>query len=356
MDYVTDVFERLNDRGKGLSTLDLLRTLLISRAGATGNVEEVDAAWSSIYEISTSPATVESFLRHAWITRKGDVKSRSLYKEIKAAVTAKAAPSQLADAVEFSNDLSNDAEIYKRIVNADHEDLECARWLRAISTMGASSLLPCALSAVATLAKPQEQARVLRSLVTVYVRFNVIENRESTTLEGKVFSAARNLRATGGVEETLKILRTLLGSDPEFQSAFRTAVVTRSGYQRHILEEMEHYLSTKSIGETSGPEKTVGGSGVLWIEHIYPQKPEKTWGRWSNHDDVLNRIGNLTLIHKKLNSTMKNRVFEKKKSDYLSSDLKLNEYFARKNAWNEPDIDKRQLSLAKHAPFVWPRF
>lgn len=356
IDNVTDAFERLNDRGKGLSTLDLLRTLLIGRAGSPENSNEVDAAWASIYELSTSPATVESFLRHTWVTRRGDVKSRSLYKEIKGEVTAKSAPKNLSDPVEFSNELANDSVIYKAIVNNEHQDLECTRWLRAINTMGASALLPCALSAVIALPEAEAQALVLRALVTTFVRFNVIGEKESTLLEKGAYIAARDLRENADPEVALKALRPLLVPDPEFRASFRSALVARAGYQRHLLEELEYFLSSKSPHTSGSPEKIVGGSGVLWIEHVYPQKPEKTWGRWVGHDEIINRLGNLTLIHKKLNSSMKNRTFDLKKPDYRESELALNGYFDKKLTWNESDIDRRQADLAKYAPSIWPLF
>ena len=97
-------------------------------------------------------------------------------------------------------------------------------------------------------------------------------------------------------------------------------------------------------------------STVLWIEHIYPQSPDETWGRWDNHDDVINRIGNLTLIHRKLNAAAKNAVFETKRPLYQESQLRLNAAIVEAPEWAMAQITERQEELARHVPLIWARF
>lgn len=353
-DDVTDVFERLNDRGKGLSTLDLLRVYLIGRTSASSRAD-VEEAWSSVYELSQSATKVDAFLRHSWITYRGDVKSRSLYKEIKGVLDAANQPAPLNNTLAFSQSLATDAELYRALLEAKHNDDRCAYWLRAIGTLGATSLLPAALAGVARPLPTDEYAELLKRLVTAFVRWNVIASGESTTLEEAAFAVARQIRIGSDMHAATKLfLEPLLRTDAALTEAFSVLAPSRAGYQRYLLEAIEDKLANPN--SQFPVEKPVAGSGTLWIEHIYPQSPAQHWGKWEQHDEYLNRIGNLTLIHKKLNVTAKNKDLLGKKPVYAESKLELNKYFTPLTSWSPTAIEDRQRELAKLVPSVWPMF
>jgi hypothetical protein len=354
-DDVTDIFERLNDRGKGLSTLDLLRVYLIGRAPKETQAD-VEDAWSTIYELSQSATKVDAFLRHSWITHRGDVKSRSLYKEIKSVLDAGDQPAPLNNVSTFSQSLALDAELYRELVESKHPDDRCAYWLRAISTLGASSLLPAALAGRAnTNISDDEFAALLKRLVTAFMRWNVLTGGESTELEEAAFQVAQLVRKGGiPLDEATAPLRAFLRDDTVVTDSFRTLQVARSGYQRYILEALEDKLANPN--SEVPVEKPVAGSGTLWIEHIYPQSPADHWGKWEAHDEYLNRIGNLTLIHKKLNAGAKNKDLSSKRPYYSGSGLVMNGYFEDLSSWSPQSIDDRQNSLAPYAIEIWPTF
>lgn len=91
------------------------------------------------------------------------------------------------------------------------------------------------------------------------------------------------------------------------------------------------------------------------IEHILPQKPDKEWGlKPKDIKAYVNKLGNLTLVHKKINSSIGNKVI-KEKIDVLSQSgvrmtIKLVEHFKEnKYKWDEAEIDRRHDELAKTA-------
>lgn len=353
-DDVTDIFERLNDRGKGLSTLDLLRVYLIGKTQGDAQAD-VEEAWGSVYELSQSATKVDAFLRHSWITYRGDVKSRSLYKEIKSVLDKGDQPSPLDSSVTFSQSLAADAELYAALLEAKHPDDRCAYWLRAISTLGATSLLPVALAGSARAANPDEYAVLLERVVTTFVRWNVITGGESTELEEAVFGLAQEVRNGGVIEDITKaLLRPYLRDDDTVINGFQTIIVKRAGYQRYLLEALEDKMAHP--GADLPVEKPIAGAGTIWIEHIYPQRPGKQWPRWEKHEEYLNRLGNLTLIHKRLNNSAKNKELSDKKAYYAESKLALNKYFAGLASWSPAEIEKRQEGLAKLATTIWKTF
>ena len=76
-----DIFETLNDRGIGVSTEDLIRNFIVLRATGPGR-EEVETRMEEVWSLEPE-IRVESFFRHFWLSHEGDLKSRSLTREIK---------------------------------------------------------------------------------------------------------------------------------------------------------------------------------------------------------------------------------------------------------------------------------
>ncbi|MDH6586260.1 hypothetical protein M2161_005366 [Streptomyces sp. SAI-133] len=356
-DDASDVFERLNDRGKGLSTLNLLRNHVLSKA-PSHQLDDVEGFWEQVYSLSQSASKVDTFLRHVWITHRGDVKKQSLFKEIKAVMATPSTPEALKDPYKFSSNLASDAEMYKEILASRHNDPGCARWLRAIQTMGATALLPAALASSDGWQDTASQMKLLRALVATFVRFSIIAGGDSSSLESAAYKVAYNVRSGCSLEEALAILRPLLRTDEQVKEYFKTLSIpnAKSGYQRHILEELENHASDATGDKTGGLEKSAAGSSVLWIEHIYPQSPGNHWSRWEKHDSLVNRIGNITLVHKKLNATASNKPFATKKSIYADSGLALNRYLDGLDEWDPQQVEKRQNELASQVPLVWPAF
>ncbi|MFD8349487.1 DUF262 domain-containing protein [Streptomyces coelicoflavus] len=356
-DDVSDVFERLNDRGKGLSTLNLLRNHVLSKA-PEHQQEDIEQAWEQVYSLSQSASKVDTFLRHVWITYRGDVKKQSLFKEIKAVMDTPSTVEVLRDPYKFSLQLASDADLYKEIMNARHSDPACARWLRAIQTMNATSLMPAALACSEDRLTTQEAAHLLRALVTTFVRYSIITGGDSSSLETAAYKVAQHVRGGGSLDSALDILRPLLRTDDAVIESFENLTVpsSKSGYQRHLLEELENHLSDQTGHADGGLEKTASDAKVLWIEHIYPQHPGRHWDRWEEHDSVANRMGNLTLVHKKLNGAAGNKPFVEKVRIYALSGVKLNDYLTELASWTPSEVESRQKVLAKMAPEVWPRF
>ena len=114
----------------------------------------------------------------------------------------------------------------------------------------------------------------------------------------------------------------------------------------YILNKYENYLNDVI-------EKNIDYDNVN-IEHIIPQKPE-SWGLTrSEIRGYVHRIGNLTLISKRLNSQMGNIDLENKLPILKKSALKINEDLIsdiekNNNVWDEQSILERSNKLASIA-------
>ncbi len=340
-DNAASVFETLNDRGIGLSTPDLLRNLLLRRAPNSVAREGIVAAWQQVLSIEDEVG-VDRLLRHYWVSIRGDVKTRSLYREIKATITA-----EQLDSLSFSKELAGAASAYRDLVQSSVDDVELKKSLDAVRDLGATVLYPALLSAHTVGGDSPEKVRMLASaLVTLFVRYNVIAGRETTTLESVVYGVAKQLREDENFEAALAKLVDLSPDAEDFARRFARAVVARGATARYILEQIEHSMRATE-------ELSVAGSGRVHVEHIYPQTPLADQ-RLANHASIINRLGNLTLLSRRLNTSIRNSDFPTKKAAaYEQSEIAMTRKLVDYDHWDAATIAARQLDLTRLAPQIW---
>lgn len=132
-----------------------------------------------------------------------------------------------------------------------------------------------------------------------------------------------------------------------------------SRLRRLILEAIERHITPGSA------EKSVPKHGELQIEHLMPV----AWkgGKWPLEDDSavakekrnewIQTLGNLTLIHGKVNRKMNNAAWKVKKGKILeNSNLFLNRELLKRNPkdWNEETIRERGKWMAEKVCEIWP--
>lgn len=330
------VFETLNDRGIGLSTPDLVRSFLLRRAPPS-DVDEIVECWRSVLEVADD-AKVEDFLRHHWLSRVGDLKTRRLYKAIKSRLEDDA-----VDSLQFSRDLRRSAAIYRDVVNGRDDNAEIARLLQGVRMLGAKALLPPILSAYDT--EPEdERLRFIKALIVFYVRHVVIGKLDNSRLETVVYRMAKQLREDCDYGAAITAVQEASPPDERFVGEFETATVSRQKSARYLLRELEH--AKRATGEV-----TVELPDRVHLEHIYPQTPQEA--RWPNHSAAVDRLGNLTLLSRRMNQAISNAPFVEKRETYSMSDLLVTRELAGYEEWNAQSIDSRQASLAELAKGIW---
>jgi hypothetical protein len=341
-DNAAAVFETLNDRGIGLSTPDLLRNLLLRRAADEIARERIVAAWQQVLGIDEE-ASVDEFLRHYWVSHRGDVKARKLYREIKDTIDRES-----MDSLSLSLDLAETAPIYRDIVRARENDPELRGMLESIRMLGAKALYPALLSGYAAAegeAGIEQLRRLASALIAMFVRYNVIGGRETTVMESTVYDTAARLRKTKDFDSAVIALASLAPDASDFVERFQKASVSRIATARYLLREIEH-------AKRSTEEVSVEGPHRVHVEHIYPQTPASD--KWSNHTAMINRLGNLTLLAKGLNISIKNADFAtKKEKAYGDSEILMTKELLKVGAWSPAAIEKRQRELSTHVFEVW---
>lgn len=336
-DNASTVFETLNDRGIGLSSPDLLRNLLLKQARKSDR-EPIVKLWKSIFEMEGA-VKIEDFLRHFWLSRYGDVKSRSLYREIKKTIKA-----EDLDSLSFTKELEREAKMYENIILATDTDPEVQELLEGISSLGAKALLPAVLSAFAV-GNTNEKRSLLNKLTSLFVRHTVIGGLENTKIEDLAFKLARDLRKNKKFSRSGALIKQLMPKDSEFLTNFKNASIAKSPVARYILSELEQTFHGTD-------EFKLENSKKVNLEHIYPENP--SFKQWEGHDLCVYKIGNLTLLSVPLNKDAKNSTFKTKKGSYSKSEIVITKKLAECKKWSPAEIAKRQSDFAKIALQIWP--
>ncbi|MEV1198476.1 DUF262 domain-containing protein [Microbispora rosea] len=336
-DEAAAIFETLNDRGLGLSTVDLLRNLVLRRAGESDR-EEVLNIWGEILSESLS-VDVEDFLRHYWTSRHGDIKSQRLYRAIRGHLKNNAGPASL----EFMRDLRDAHQAYVRLLRPDFDNREMVERLYDVADIKAKMLYPLFL---ACLNKSESHLPlVVQFGLTFYVRQIVIARQSGSKSESTIYAAAKYLWDTGDVAGSLAWLYRAALPDGSFADAVSNLKNLDTAHARYLLRGIE-------INRRATEEVDVARQPRIHIEHIYPQKPREGF-RWDKHSEYVGMLGNLTLLSRRINVTIKNAPFDIKRHELAKSELHLTVEVAKNEEWTPAKVTERQAALAEEIKGLW---
>jgi hypothetical protein len=335
------IFATLNDRGIGLSTVDLIRTWVLQAAHDTAR-QEILECWDNAFSACGTTAGAETLIRMAWVAQHGDVKARALYKVVSDEIPEKLSP------LEYSQGIRRDALFYRQFRDGDTDDGELQEHWLAFRTLGFNAGLPTLISANRNFSQ-DDQKRLARALVALVVRHNIVCGLDRARTESAAYAAARRISGGAGIFSVISDLRALSPSDELFVQSFSNLRFAKAehGVARYILRVLEAHESATAEVEVAGPDR-------VHIEHIYPQTP-KEGERWDEHDAFVTLIGNLTLLGRRLNEQIKNSNFETKKQQaYQATRLALTEALLKHESWTPATVMGRQSELARIAREMWP--
>jgi hypothetical protein len=336
-----DIFSTLNDRGIGLSTVDLIRTYVLQRADDTHR-EEILQCWDEMFNACGTVIGAETLIRMSWVAQHGDVKARALYKIVSDALPTKISP------LDYSRRLRTDGLLYRQFRDGDTDDSELQDHWLALRILNFSAGFVPLLSASQKLTTP-EQKNLAKALVALVVRHNIVCNLDRAKLESVSYSAAKKASDGAGFEAVLADLRGSSPGNVQFEQSFARLSFSKAehGIARYMLRTIESHMAGTE-------ENTVAGSDRVHVEHIYPQSPPME-SRWEQHHRWVVQLGNLTLLSRRLNEQIKNADFTTKlEQAYKGSKLEVTKALGKYETWSPRTIERRQAELCEIAQLIWP--
>jgi len=347
------MFETLNDRGLDLSILDLVKNRLFSLAKTSEHLKEVQHTWTQVMT-HLSSVRADDFLKAFWTSRHGLVSKTLLFDDFKSKITS------WEHARTVSNDMLVAAEQYSGLENADDPvwanlSEEAKKRVRALKIMSAAQIHTILLAALVRF-NPNELEKLLKLLEVFTARYQLIGSGRTGTLEvtsGKIAKGIfdKKIRAANDV---FVEFQGIYPTDELFKVNFQDKIETNGRKIRYILYKLEMAARAREK-QAMGLELEPNNS--LTIEHILPKNPGNQWESVLKPDstivdECLYRLGNLTLLTK-INRSLGNKSFEKKKEVFKQSDLILTRKIADFKEWNRKSIDNRQVYMSHLALEAW---
>ncbi|WP_018985962.1 DUF262 domain-containing protein [Methylophilus methylotrophus] len=343
------IFETLNDRGLELAISDLLKNYLFLKSGE--KIEETKNRWLSmvaILESASDDPLIVQYLRHFAMSKYGLIREKDLYGVIKKKITSK------KSALSFSTELAERAKTYSALLNTDHElwskyEPSVKESIASLNTLGMIQIRPLILAIIDKFDN-KNISGALQKLVSVAVRFQVVGGVGGGLLERYYADTAKAV--SDGNLSTIKDLVatfTSVPTDSAFKDAFSIASFSKQKLARFYLRCIETHLS-------NGQLQSSLDTGKVNLEHILPQTLNEYWSNkftTEEHKAAFNRLGNLTLMSSKTNSSFENESFEEKSSEYKKSEFKLTKSISENIQWTKKEIELRQSAMADIAVQVW---
>lgn len=359
--YVT--FETMNNRGKPLSNLELLKNRLIYLSTLldvdtnkrTKLRKDINETWKTIYEFlgkyKDNPMDDDDFLRNHWIMYfKYDRKESASYAKflLNKKFTTKNVLNgkiELSNIIDYINSLSKSVKSWFYLFNpqfSEYED-ETKEWIQKLNRLGMSAFPPLFMAAMTKCEEEEEFLPLFKSAERFIFLVFRMSQRPSNTKNSHFYRRA-NLFYFGKdnttIQSTIEDIDWVIegesgeGDDYHYRGWFdllKFKDYVKDQYKkgegfyswnglRYFLFEYELYLQ----GKANGNQK------VTWsdfnkrkkedtIEHIYPQTPkDDCWTSVFTHPKkqkriLLNSLGNLVLLGQSKNSEFQNKCFEFKK-------------------------------------------
>ena len=354
------IFESLNSTGLDLSQGDLIRNYILMDLEREKQNLVYKNLWLPIEnncKISLGNEIknyVSDFIRDYLTLKNGKIPSKpKVFEEFKEFYD-KNNDEQLEDIKNFSEEYSH---IIKPNTEKDKEIRKELENLKVLDQTVINTFLIGILRDYRENKIVKNEILEILKLLQSYIWRRFITEKPSNALnkifQGMYLRISKDQKYYKSLEESL--LNQDFPTDDELKEALKTKNVYKDKEKlRYVFKELENYNHNELIDFEN--EK-------ITIEHIFPQKPNKSWKeKYSDYEleemkTFKDTISNLTLTGS--NANLGNKSFLEKRNDdihgYKNSKLYLNKYLSKLNEWNLSAMEGRFEELFKNIVKVWKR-
>ncbi|MEY8351288.1 DUF262 domain-containing HNH endonuclease family protein [Bacillus cereus] len=388
-------FETMNNRGKPLSNLELLKNRLIYLSTLLDEDEDsknflrrdINESWKTIYEYlgknQDNPLDDDVFLKNHWIMYytysrdKSDVYADFLLNEQFTANRVLNKKVHMIDIQKYIQSLQQSIKVWYQLHNPNtYHDEKVKKWLFKLKRLSFGAFLPLIMAAIL---KNDQNDRIIKLLQAaeryVFILFRV-SFKNSNTGDSHFYREASSLyRDQTDIYSVVNDINDWTWNHTDIQN-FKKQISdnyfkkNNNGYYgwrglRYFLFEYELYLQEKSGSTVDKIDWTKYEKNSDSIEHIYPiTDSDSYWKSYFNPFNpqekmlLVHSLGNLVAISQSKNSSLKNSSFTEKKNPtssnkgYYNGSYSENE-IARNDNWTAEKIINRELELLQFLINRW---
>ncbi len=378
------VFETINDRGIGLNAMDLLKNLLFMKIPSS-DYPKLKERWKRL--IDTLDSCGEKPLRflryyimsHFELDSKKPLREDDIYDWFVKNTTE----TGLADnPLDFLKVLVECAKAWSNFSAAKDVQGTVNSYLKNLRLLSGAARQHYILLLAGRHLSPYLFSKLCRSIENFFFCYTIA--REPTKVFERNFAQwSKDLRESQNEEDLDLFLEQRFVSDmtrlsPTFDFAFKE--LKRSRIQkyrmRYILAKLTQYIEQQAWNNPAHESLEQYIAPTVDIEHILPQNPttqvRDAFDKKEQYEEYVEKLGNLTLLEKTINTSVSNEAYDKKLPGYRQSAFLLTKSLVEKpqvgvntslnravrdlqafNEWNSQSIVSRQKMLAALAKSVW---
>lgn len=208
-----------------------------------------------------------------------------------------------------------------------------------------------------------EKTEVARLCVVLTMRW-YLDGQGAQDLETEFQGLGRDFLSSKSASDLIDALKELSTISPPIKSRFQKL---ESQYAKAILHGVDRALAKKE-GANPMPWTT----SELHVEHIAPETSTEQWigclfpgedpapyldeeDRAGTYDDLVERMGNKTLLDKRLNIRAQQDIFKDKKPKYESSSACMTRDLKELETWSIKEIESREEWLIEMFNLIWSK-
>ncbi len=378
------VFETINDRGVGLNAMDLLKNLLFMKTPSS-DYPQLKERWKTL--IDTLDSCGEKPLRflryyimsHFELDSKKPLREDDIYDWlVKNTTIIGLADNPLA----FLKVLIECAEAWSNFSAAKDVQGAINPYLKNLGLLSGAARQHYILLLAGRHLSPDLFSKLCRSIENFFFCYTIA--REPTKVFERNFAQwSKDLRESKNEEDLDVFLERRFVGDmtrlsPTFDFAFEELKQSRiQKYRmRYILAKLTQYIEQQAWNNPAHKSLEQYIASTVDVEHILPQNPtaqvRDAFDKKEQYDEYVEKLGNLTLLEKTINTSVSNEAYDKKLPGYRQSAFLLTKSLVEKpqvgvntslnravrdlqafSEWDSPSIESRQKMLAALARSVW---
>lgn len=350
------IFETLNDRGADLTTADLLKNYLFSRAGDSG-IKYAEAAWTRLSSTFEKAETFVKFIRYEHMSRKGHVTNRGLYKALQQDIGAGAKSVR-----DYLDCLEKSLKIYVALKEPDDvtwsaQAIEVKDSLLAFRRFGFEASMPLLLAAFSKWSH-SDATRFVDTVAAWSVRAWAVGTIGGGSAETSFCKAAVSVsQGLSTKSNELTKFMEFVPEDAEFKQAFKNLGPQTTTKAKYLLAQLEKKYLLKNGGNADG--MLDWSSKSVTIEHIYAKSSKES--SFASSEDfesftaIKDQLQNFALLEKSLNGKLEDKNFVNKVTTYKESKFELTSALSDISDWNMTEVERRAELLSELAVDAWPR-
>ncbi len=373
------IFDTINSLGVSLTTAELLKNELFKRddellykntwKSAFEKDEDTRGFWDQKITAGRQHRVSIDLLLQSYLLIKSDARTEYLGLESLFRNYKKFLEESDVDKKHFIEDLISYATLYQNNIDIDYlnqdidRDSPIERLNVVVFGLNTTTIIPYILYVLKEVADREERRRIFR-LIESYLMRRLICKETTKNYNNFFASLIRNKT------KTCDLLKERIYKSEDQINRFPGDDDLWIGFQNSNLTNQQSktvlYLIEKSIRQ-SQYSTNLRSLNEYSLEHIMPKKWRNNWGNNLNEeqsrqrDQLLLKLGNLTIITSSLNSSIRDADWETKKNgngnkkglNTYSTGVQIFQEYLKEPIWNEEKIQERNKELFEHAKNIW---